>query len=122
MLNSTPEACVPNGENEMRGIAQDFRFAARMLRKTPGFTAAAVLSLALGIGANTAIFQLLDAVRLKTLPVRALNELAQVGLVNPEKRRGSYSDRYNSLTNPLWEQVRDRQQAFSGVFAWNLGN
>ena len=106
----------------MRGIAQDFRFAARMLRKTPGFTAAAVISLALGIGANTAIFQLLDAVRLKTLPVRAPNELAQVGLVNPEKRRGSYSDRYNSLTNPLWEQVRDRQQAFSGVFAWSLGN
>jgi putative ABC transport system permease protein len=93
-----------------------------MLRKAPGFTAAAVLSLALGIGANTAIFQLLDAVRLKTLPVRAPNELAQVGLANPDKRRGSYSDRYNSLTNPLWEQIRDRQQAFSGVFAWSLGN
>jgi predicted permease len=106
----------------MRGTVQDLRFAARMLRKTPGFTAAAVLSLALGIGANTAIFQLLDAVRLKTLPVRAPNELAQVGLANPDKRRGSYSDRYNSLTNPLWEQIRDRQQTFSGVFAWSLGN
>jgi hypothetical protein len=39
-----------------------------------------------------------------------------------KKGAGSYSDRYNSLTNPLWEQVRDRQQAFSGVFAWSLGN
>lgn len=106
----------------MIGIAQDLRFAARTLRKTPGFTAAAVLSLALGIGANTAIFQLLDAVRLKMLPVRAPQELAQVGLSNPDKRRGSYSDRYNSLSNPLWEQIRDRQQAFSGVFAWSLGN
>jgi predicted permease len=106
----------------MRGIAQDLRFAARMLRKTPGFTAAAVLSLALGIGANTAIFQLLDAVRLKPLPVRASQELAQVGLSNPDKRRGSYNDRYNSLTNPLWEQIRDRQQAFSGIFAWSSGN
>ena len=55
-----------------------------MLRKTPGFTAAALLSLALGIGANTAIFQLLDAVRLKTLPVRAPQELVQVGLADPD--------------------------------------
>src|SRR4030095_12132066 len=106
----------------MRGLVQDLRFAARILGKTPGFTAAAVLSLALGIGANTAIFQLLDAVRLKPLPVRASHELAQVGLTNPDQRRGSYSDRYNALTNPLWEQFRDRQQAFSGVFAWSPGN
>lgn len=106
----------------MRGVVQDLRFAARMLHKTPGFTAAAVLSLALGIGANTAIFQLLDAVRMKPLPVRASHELAQVGLSNPATRRGSYNDRFNSLTNPLWEQIRDHQQAFSGVFAWSSGN
>ncbi len=106
----------------MIGIVQDLRFAARTLRKTPGFTAAAILSLALGIGANTAIFQLLDAVRLKPLPVKASHELAQVGLSNPDKRRGSYNDRFNALTNPLWEQIRDRQQAFSGIFAWSAGN
>ncbi len=103
----------------MTGVIQDFRFAARMLRKTPGFTLAAVISLALGIGANTAIFQLLDAVRLKSLPVREPQQLAQLGLVNPNNRRGSYSERYNALTNPLWEQLRDRQQAFAGIFAWS---
>src|SRR6185369_16394237 len=106
----------------MTGLIQDFRLAGRMLRKTPGFTLAAVISLALGIGANTAIFQLLDAVRLKTLPVRAPQQLAQIGLTSPDSRRGSYSDKYNSLTNPLWEQLRDRQQAFAGIFAWSPGN
>src|SRR5262245_15517269 len=50
---------------------QDLRFGARMLLKNKGFTAVAALSLALGVGANTAIFQLLDAVRLRTLPVKA---------------------------------------------------
>src|SRR3977135_2824670 len=53
---------------------QDLRFGVRMLLKNRSFTAVAVLSLALGIGANTAIFQLLDAVRLRTLPVKDPNE------------------------------------------------
>ena len=55
-------------------MVKDLSFALRMLRKNPGYTAVAVLSLALGIGANTAIFQLLDAVRLKSLPVKAPHE------------------------------------------------
>jgi len=54
----------------MRAIWQDIRFGARLLRLNPIFAAAAILSLALGIGANTAIFQLIDAVRLRTLPSR----------------------------------------------------
>src|SRR5512144_1773346 len=56
----------------------DFRFGARTLRLNPGFTLVAVLSLALGVGANTAIFQLIDAVRLRTLPVAHPEQLAEV--------------------------------------------
>ncbi len=58
----------------------DLRYGARLLRLNPGFAAAAILSLALGIGANTAIFQLLDAVRLRALPVKNPQELVQVKL------------------------------------------
>src|SRR5882724_4900841 len=66
-------------EDEM---IQDLRYGVRMLLKHKGFTAVAILSLALGIGANTAIFQLIDAVRLRTLPVKAPQELAEVRLAD----------------------------------------
>ncbi|MGH9776163.1 MAG: permease prefix domain 1-containing protein [Candidatus Acidiferrales bacterium] len=64
------------GTHFVETFVQDVRFGLRMLRKSPGFTAVAVLSLALGIGANTAIFTLIDAVMLKMLPVRNPQELA----------------------------------------------
>ena len=102
-------------------MLNDLTFALRTLRKSPGFTAVAVLSLALGIGANTAIFQLLDVVRLKTLPVKAPQELAEVRIVDMDGARGSFSTRYNAVTNPIWEQLRDRQQGFSGIAAWGTG-
>jgi hypothetical protein len=59
---------------------QDLRFGARLLRLNPGFAVVAIVSLALGIGANTAIFQLIDAVRLRTLPVKSPQEPAEVKL------------------------------------------
>jgi putative ABC transport system permease protein len=102
-------------------MLKDFAFALRTLRKSPGFTIVAVLSLALGIGANTAIFQLLDVVRLKTLPVKAPQELAEVRIVDMGGARGSFSTRYNAVTNPIWENLRDRQQGFSGIAAWGTG-
>ena len=92
----------------------DMRFALRMLRKTPGVTAVAVLSLALGIGANTAIFSLIDAVMLRALPVARPDELLQVRIHSPQE--GGEGD--ESFTNPLWEQLRDQQDVFAGVFAW----
>jgi putative ABC transport system permease protein len=97
---------------------QDLRYGVRMLRKNPVFTMVAVMSLALGIGANTAIFQLLDAVRLRTLPVKAPQELAEVRLADTQGARGNHHSWRPTLTNPIWEQIRDRQEAFSSLFAW----
>ncbi len=91
-------------------ILQDVRYALRALRSSPGFAAVAILSLALGIGANTAIFSLIDSVILKTLPVAHPEQLLQVTM-------GESS----SFTNPIWEQLRDRQDVFSGVFAYGSG-
>src|SRR5438132_89779 len=88
---------------------QDLRYAFRTLRTSPGFTLVAVLSLALGIGANTAIFSLIDAVILKSLPVVHPEELLQV-------TQGT--EHGDIFTNPIWEQVRDRQDVFSGIFAF----
>ncbi|HET6891922.1 MAG TPA: ABC transporter permease, partial [Pyrinomonadaceae bacterium] len=98
-------------------MIQDLRFGVRMLLKNKGFTAVAILSLAFGIGANTAIFQLVNAVRLRTLPVRAPEELVEVRIADMKGARGGVW-REPSVTFPIWEQIRDRQQAFSGVFAW----
>ncbi|MBL0158464.1 MAG: ABC transporter permease [Bryobacterales bacterium] len=104
---------VKESYRERRGLPwletawQDLRYAVRVLAKDRGFTAVAVLTLALGIGANTAIFGLIDAVMLKSLPVQRPEELLQV-------RMGESS----VFTNPIWEQVRDRQDVFSGVFTY----
>src|SRR5437879_6193845 len=66
------------GVSVLDTLVRDLRYGIRVLAKSPAFTSVAVLSLALGIGANTAIFQLLDAVRLRTLPIPNSHELAQV--------------------------------------------
>src|SRR5499433_1349978 len=107
------------GVRSIETLFQDLRFGVRMLLKYKSFTTVAVLSLALGIGANTAIFQLLDAVRLRTLPVKAPQELAEVRLADMKGARGGVH-RSSSVTNLIWEQIRERQQAFSGIFAWGM--
>jgi putative ABC transport system permease protein len=98
---------------------RDLRYGARLLRLNPGFAAVAVLSLALGIGANTAIFQLVDAIRLRTLPVKNPQELVVVRIADRSWASGNFSSRYSALTNLQWEQIRDNQQAFSSIFAWS---
>jgi len=104
--------------NMAADLWQDLRYGLRVLRMSPGFTLVAVLSLALGAGANTAIFQLLDAVRLRSLPVARPAELAEVRISDMTGARGNFSGWHPAVTNPVWEQIRDRQQAFSGAFAW----
>jgi putative ABC transport system permease protein len=99
---------------------QDLRYAIRVLRLNPGFAAVAVLSLGLGIGANTAIFQLIDAVRLRTLPVADPGALVDLN-INSRGRSGNFNGPFPRFTNPIYEQLRDRQQVFSGLAAWGGG-
>ncbi len=80
-------------------LAQDLRHGVRVLRQTPVFTVVAVLSLALGIGANSAIFSLVNGLLLRTLPVGKPSQLVLID--------------HGSWTNPIWEQVRDRHGSFA---------
>jgi predicted permease len=98
----------------------DVRYALRMLSKSPGFTVTAIVTLALGIGANTAIFMLLDAIRLRSLPVQDPQELAEVRITDAGHQGMGLNQQYGELTRPLWQEIRDHQQSFSGVFAWSV--
>jgi putative ABC transport system permease protein len=103
----------------MDAIVKDLRFGLRQLRLNPVFTIVSVLSLALGIGANTAIFQLIDAVRLRTLPVENPQELAYIDFAKGAMRSGWYSTRSARFTYALWEQLQARPEAFSKTMAWS---
>ena len=104
---------------ELDTLWTDFRHALRILRLNPGFTSVALLSLALGIGANTAIFQLLDAVLLRMLPVQNPQELVEVRVQSPKGgRSGSFINGHAQLTTEQWEALRARQKVFAGLFAW----
>jgi len=103
-------------------LMQDLRYGARQLRLNPGFTAVAVLSLALGVGANTAIFQLLDAVRIRTLPVANPQELAYLDFVKGSMRAGWFSTRSARLTSTHWQELQKRQDPFSGEMVWSAAD
>jgi len=97
----------------------DLRFAVRQLFKNPGFTGVAVLTLALGIGANTAIFQLLNAVRLKSLPVSKPQELVEVRIIGGNPGLGISDGDNAEMTYPLWEQIQKRHDPLTQIFAWS---
>ena len=90
---------------------QDLRDAFRALKATPVVTIVAILSLALGIGANTAIFSILDSLLLRSLPVKEPQQLVMLG--------DGESGRPTSWTNPIWDQVRNHERLFDGAFAWS---
>src|SRR5262249_14136737 len=109
--------------NIMAELLQDLRYGLRMLRKSPAFTSVALLSLALGVGANVAIFNLVDAVLLRSLPVKDAGELVSVRIDHQGTgRSGQFNGRYANLTAPQWEEIRNRQQAFSEVLAWGTNS
>src|SRR6266849_7212377 len=91
---------------------QDIRYALRMMRRTPGFTAVAVLSLGLGIGANTAIFSLINTLMLRTLPVQQPGQLVELLQKYPGEPRGN-----GYFTWPSYEYYRDHNHVFSELIA-----
>src|SRR6266404_5531833 len=93
-------------------MTQDVRLGLRMLRKNPGFAAVAVLTLALGIGANTAIFSVTDAVMLKLLPVRNPKQLVYFRLLSPQEEGSVFS-------RAEFAQFRERSHSFSGMSAFD---
>lgn len=100
-------------------LAQDLTYGFRQLKKSPGFTFVAVASLALGIGANTAIFELVSAIRLQTLPVQKPSELVTVDFRKGSNRSGWFSTRSARFTYAHWDYLRHNQQAFTDVMAWS---
>ena len=102
----------------MGTLLQDIRYGVRMLLKNPGFTAIAVLTLALGIGANTAIFSVLDSVLLRTLPVAHPEQL--VLLTDPDSHGSSFGSEAGDrslLAYSEFQYLRDHNEVFSSIFA-----
>ncbi len=107
-------------ETHLETLWSDLRFGARLLRFNKVFAGAAILSLALGIGANTAIFQLLDAVRLRTLPVKNPQELARdFESISEAARAAALVAAIPISPYAMWEEIRAQQQGFSSIFAWS---
>ena len=96
----------------MGSILRDFRYSLRTLRKSPVFTAVAVLSLALGIGANTAIFTIVHQLILQPLPVRDPEQIAM--LAGRGKHYGG-NNGADKLSYPMYQEIRDKNQVFSGM-------
>jgi predicted permease len=101
----------------MNGLVQDLRYAVRQLRKSPAFTAVAIVTLALGIGANTAIFTVVNGLLLKMLPVRDPQQLVVIGDPTRAQQRSNGTPRTDVFSYPLYKELRDRNAVFNGLCA-----
>jgi predicted permease len=100
---------------------QDVRYALRAFRRNPGFATVAILSLALGIGANTALFEVVNAVRLRPLPVVDPAGLVEIHITERDGARGNFETWYPAVTQPIWRELQTQRGAFAGLFAWGRG-
>src|SRR5580698_10039185 len=100
-------------------MLQDLRYALRQFRKAPAFTAVAVLTLALGIGANTAIFTLLDQALIRSLPVSHPEQLVRLRYegANTGSMSAFGGDDQDFFSYPMYRDLRDKNQVFSGILA-----
>ena len=106
------------GWTSWEGLIQDLRYAVRVLGKSPGYALTAVFSLALGIGANTAIFSLIDTIMLKALPVQHPEELVALGDTTAVSRRSEGSGgNVDIFSYPFYKRFAKQNNVFSGVFA-----
>jgi predicted permease len=113
---ATKEAVRDVGwESKLESIWQDVRHALRGLRRSPGFAAVAILTLALGIGINTAIFSVVNSLLLRTLPVAEPDKLVLVSF--PRAIEEGFPAGWNYA---IWEQIRQRQHEFDGAIAWDV--
>jgi predicted permease len=121
-LEQVKEECRDaRGVNLVETLIQDVRYGLRMLAKNPAFTAVAVLTLALGIGANTAIFTLVDAVMLKSLPVANPQELYRVGNDDNCCVIGGFQGNWGIYSYSLYQQFREHTPEFSQMAAFQGG-
>ena len=109
------------GRRWIETLAQDVRYALRTFSRNRSFASVAIISLALGIGANMALFQVVNAVRLRSLPVASPHTLADIHVVNMDAARGSRQMWFPAVTFPIFREIEQRQEAFSEVFAWSAG-
>src|SRR4051812_23148917 len=99
----------------MTHLLADLRFAFRSLRKVPLFTSVAVLSIAFGIAANTAVFTLVDQVLLRSLPVTDPSRLVQIDAAGSESYGGGMGDG-TELSYAMYKQLRDHNTVLAGIF------
>ena len=112
--NSVPAGAAPTGQ-WLSDSLQDLRYAARMLRKSPGFTAVAALTLALGIGANTAVFTIISTLLLNPLPVDKISEL--VAINTTQAKMTAQSGEFHLMSLPNIKDLREKTHSFTSLAA-----
>src|SRR5580704_19209701 len=119
--SGNPAAQLLVFQETMRNLFSDIRYSLRVLRQTPVFTLTAVLTLALGLGGTTAIFSLIHAVMLRSLPVADPESLYRIGDGNDCCVEGGPQDRWGMYSFPLYERLKKETPEFEETVAFQAG-